>query len=194
VARAAAALAPLLRDHHVIITYGNGPQAGLPAIENAGDLVATSSDFGNMFSAAFSSVFLKLLPMLPSQILLNNLLYDSGQLAIPTDNVDPEQQESAVGWDIGFVRHFMYVPGPLSSIFNFITFWVMFSLLHGGPPSSAWAGSLTSPRSPSTGHSARGTEPQRAPGAHRSARRLRRRAGPFAAHTTGRSPRTHDAA
>jgi hypothetical protein len=128
--------------------------------------------------------------MLPSQILLNNLLYDTGQLAIPTDNVEPEQHESAASWDIGFVWHFMYVPGPLSSIFNFITFWVMTP----GPPSSAPAGSLTSPRSPSTGHTARGTEPQRAPGAHRSARRLRPRAGPFAAHTTGRSPRTHDAA
>ena len=54
-------------------------------------LMGTSSNFGNMFSAAGASLFLPFLPMLPSQILLNNLLYDTSQLAIPTDNVDPEQ-------------------------------------------------------------------------------------------------------
>jgi len=95
-------------------------------------LMATSSNFGNMFSAAGSSLFLKFLPMLPSQILLNNLLYDTGQLAIPTDNVDPEQLARPAAWDIRFVRHFMYVFGPLSSIFDFITFWIMLSVLHAG--------------------------------------------------------------
>ena len=67
-------------------------------------LMATSSNFGNMVSAAGASLFLSFLPMLPSQILLNGLLYDAGQLAIPTDNVDPEVLARPAAWDITFVR------------------------------------------------------------------------------------------
>ena len=88
-------------------------------------LMATSSNFGNMFSAAGASLFLSFLPMLPSQILLNNLLYDVGQLAIPTDRVDPEVLARPAAWDIAFVRRFMGVFGPISSIFDFMTFFVM---------------------------------------------------------------------
>jgi Mg2+-importing ATPase len=83
-----------------------------------------------MFSAAGASLFLSFLPMLPSQILLNNLLYDVGQLAIPTDNVDPETVARPAAWDIGFVRRFMAVFGPISSIFDFLTFYVMLSVLN----------------------------------------------------------------
>jgi len=93
-------------------------------------LMATSSNFGNMFSAAGASLFLDFLPMLPSQILLNNLLYDVGQLAIPTDNVDPEVLARPAAWDIAFVRRFMSVFGPISSIFDFLTFFVMLGILH----------------------------------------------------------------
>ncbi len=93
-------------------------------------LMATSSNFGNMFSAAGASLFLSFLPMLPSQILLNNLLYDAGQLAIPTDRVDPEVLARPAAWDIGFVRRFMSVFGPVSSIFDFLTFFVMLRVLH----------------------------------------------------------------
>jgi Mg2+-importing ATPase len=93
-------------------------------------LMATSSNFGNMFSAAGASLFLSFLPMLPSQILLNNLLYDVGQLAIPTDRVDPETVARPAAWDIGFVRRFMAVFGPISSIFDFLTFYVMLAILH----------------------------------------------------------------
>ena len=93
-------------------------------------LMATSSNFGNMFSAAGASLFLTFLPMLPSQILLNNLLYDVGQLAIPTDNVDAEVLERPAAWDIAFVRRFMIVFGPVSSIFDFATFGVMIGILH----------------------------------------------------------------
>ena len=93
-------------------------------------LMATSSNFGNMFSAAGASLFLSFLPMLPSQILLNNLLYDVGQLAIPTDNVDPEVLARPAAWDIAFVRRFMGVFGPISSIFDFMTFFVMLHVLH----------------------------------------------------------------
>ncbi|RIJ78153.1 magnesium-translocating P-type ATPase [Nakamurella silvestris] len=96
-------------------------------------LMGTSSNFGNMFSAAGASIFLTFLPMLPSQILLNNLLYDSSQLAIPTDNVDEEQLRRPSHWDIAFIRRFMMTFGPLSSIFDFLTFGVMLWVFHSGP-------------------------------------------------------------
>ncbi|MGI8572062.1 MAG: magnesium-translocating P-type ATPase [Solirubrobacteraceae bacterium] len=95
-------------------------------------LMATSSNFGNMFSAAGASLFLSFLPMLPSQILLNNLLYDVGQLAIPTDRVDPEVLARPSAWDIAFVRRFMAVFGPVSSLFDFMTFYVMIVILSAG--------------------------------------------------------------
>src|SRR5450432_3409743 len=96
-------------------------------------LMGTSSNFGNMFSAAGASLFLTFLPMLPSQILLNNLLYDTSQLAIPTDNVDEEQLRRPSHWDIGFIRRFMIFFGPLSSVFDFVTFGVMLWVFHSGP-------------------------------------------------------------
>ena len=95
-------------------------------------LMATSSNFGNMFSAAGASLFLSFLPMLPSQILLNNLLYDVGQMAIPSDRVDPEAVARPAAWDIAFVRKFMMVFGPVSSIFDFATFYVMLVILNAG--------------------------------------------------------------
>ncbi|USX53969.1 magnesium-translocating P-type ATPase [Lentzea sp. HUAS12] len=97
-------------------------------------LMGTSSNFGNMFSAAGASAVLPFLPMLPSQILLNNLLYDSSQLAIPTDHVDPEQLAGPARWDIGLIRRFMLVFGPISSLFDFATFAVMLQVFHAGPP------------------------------------------------------------
>ena len=93
-------------------------------------LMATSSNFGNMFSAAGASVFLSFLPMLPSQILLNNLLYNDGQLVIPTDRVDEEALRRPASWDMRFIRRFMSLFGPISSIFDFVTFWVMLTVLH----------------------------------------------------------------
>ncbi len=96
-------------------------------------LMGTSSNFGNMFSAAAASAVLNFLPMLPGQILLNNLLYDSSQLAIPTDHVDAEQLTAPAHWDIAFIRRFMLFFGPLSSLFDFLTFWVMLHLFHASP-------------------------------------------------------------
>ncbi|MHB1252449.1 MAG: magnesium-translocating P-type ATPase, partial [Acidimicrobiales bacterium] len=93
-------------------------------------LMATSSNFGNMFSAAGASVFLPFLPMLPSQILLNNLLYDAGQLVIPSDRVDAESLARPAAWDMKFIRRFMSIFGPISSLFDFLTFWVMLQVLH----------------------------------------------------------------
>jgi Mg2+-importing ATPase len=96
-------------------------------------MMGTSSNFGNMFSAAGASALLSFLPMLPSQILLNNLLYDASQLTIPTDRVDDEQLRRPSHWDIGFIRRFMLFFGPISSVFDFLTFAVMLGLLHAGP-------------------------------------------------------------
>lgn len=96
-------------------------------------LMGTSSNFGNMFSAAGASLFLNFLPMLPSQILLNNLLYDTSQLAIPTDNADEEQLRRPAHWDITFIRRFMLCFGPLSSVFDFATFALMLWVFDAGP-------------------------------------------------------------
>ena len=96
-------------------------------------LMGTSSNFGNMFSAAAASAVLPFLPMLPGQILLNNLLYDTSQLAIPTDSADPELLHAPSHWNIAFIRRFMLTFGPVSSLFDFMTFGLMLGVLHAGP-------------------------------------------------------------
>ncbi len=88
-------------------------------------LMGTSSNFGNMFSAGGASLFLSFLPMLPTQILLNNLLYDASEMTIPTDNVDEEQLKRPAHWDTRLIRRFMTFFGPISSIFDFATFGIM---------------------------------------------------------------------
>lgn len=93
-------------------------------------LMETSSNFGNVFSAAGASAILPFLPMLPSQILLNNLLYGASQLTIPTDHVDPEQASRPTLWDVRFIRWFMLVFGPISSLFDFLTFGLMLAVFH----------------------------------------------------------------
>ena len=93
-------------------------------------LMGTSSNFGNMFSMAGASVFLPFLPMLPTQILLNNLLYDLSQITIPTDNVDDEYLRKPQHWDIHLIRNFMLFIGPISSIFDFLTFYVLLHFFH----------------------------------------------------------------
>jgi Mg2+-importing ATPase len=88
-------------------------------------IMGTSSNFGNMFSMAAASLFLPFLPMLPTQILLNNFLYDASQISIPTDNVDPALLHRPKRWQIGFIRQFMVIVGPISSIYDFLTFGVL---------------------------------------------------------------------
>ncbi|HET9030260.1 MAG TPA: magnesium-translocating P-type ATPase [Candidatus Aquilonibacter sp.] len=95
-------------------------------------LMGTSSNFGNMFSAAGASLFLPFLPMTASQILLNNLLYDVSEMAIPTDRVDEAMLRRPSHWDVTFIRRFMIVFGPISSIFDFLTFAVMLFVFHAG--------------------------------------------------------------
>jgi Mg2+-importing ATPase len=87
--------------------------------------MAISSNFGNMFSAAGASIFLKFLPMLPIQILLNNLLYSFAQLALPIDNVDQTYVQQPQRLRTTFIRNYMIAFGPISSIFDFATFFVM---------------------------------------------------------------------
>lgn len=91
-------------------------------------LMGTSSNFGNMISMAAASLILPFLPMLPMQILLNSLLYDLAQITIPTDNVDETFIRKPRRWDISLVRRFMLYTGPISSLFDFVTFYVLLRL------------------------------------------------------------------
>lgn len=87
--------------------------------------MAASSNFGNMFSVLGGSIFLPFLPMLPIQVLTNNLLYDFSQTAIPTDDVDREWLAKPRKWTIGEIRRFIFFIGPISSIFDYLTFFLM---------------------------------------------------------------------
>ena len=88
-------------------------------------MMGASSNFGNMFSMSFASVMVPFLPMLPVQILLNNLLYDLSQIAIPADSVDKEAVARPRRWNVKFIRRFMLVFGPVSSLFDVLTFLVL---------------------------------------------------------------------
>ena len=87
--------------------------------------MGASSNFGNMFSVLGASVFLPFLPMEPKQILTNNLLYDFSQTTIPTDNVDAEYLAVPRRWDIGNIAKFVLFIGPISSIFDYLTYAMM---------------------------------------------------------------------
>ena len=97
-------------------------------------LMGTSSNFGNMFSMAAAALFLPFLPMLPTQILLNNFLYDMAQITIPGDNVDTSQLVAPRRWSIRMIRNFMLGVGPISSLYDFLTFYVLLVWLHAGEP------------------------------------------------------------
>jgi P-type Mg2+ transporter len=93
-------------------------------------MMGTSSNFGNMISVAAASLFLPFLPLLPVQILLNNLLYDLSQSTIPTDSVDGEYVLAPKRWDIGFIKKFLLVFGPVSSLFDILTFIALLWVFH----------------------------------------------------------------
>jgi Mg2+-importing ATPase len=95
--------------------------------------MGTSSNFGNMLSMTGASLFLPFLPMLPIQILLNNFLYDLSQVAIPTDDVDKEYLLKPRAWNINSIKKFMFLMGPISSIFDYITFAVLLFLFNASP-------------------------------------------------------------
>ncbi len=129
VARDAADIILTQRDLRVLQT---GILEGRKAFGNVMKylLMGTSSNFGNMFSMAAAFVFLPFLPMLPTQILLNNFLYDLSQVTIPTDNVDETYIRQPRHWDIRLIRNFMISIGPISSIYDFLTFGMMLAIFH----------------------------------------------------------------
>src|SRR5450759_1617198 len=89
-----------------------------------------------MFSMAAASLFLPFLPMLPTQILLNNFLYDVSQISIPSDNVAPALLHRPKRWQIAFIRQFMMIIGPISSIYDFLTFAVLLWMFHASTNAS----------------------------------------------------------
>jgi Mg2+-importing ATPase len=97
-------------------------------------MMGTSSNFGNMFSMAGASLILPFLPMLPVQVLLNNLLYDFSEVPIPMDEVDIEATAEPRHWDMHFIRNFMLILGPVSSIFDFLTFGLLLLVFHAREP------------------------------------------------------------
>ena len=92
-------------------------------------MMGTSSNFGNMFSMAGAALFLPFLPMLPTQILLNNILYDVSETPIPLDQVDAVEIRTPRALDMNFIRNFMLIIGPVSSLFDFLTFYVLLVVL-----------------------------------------------------------------
>lgn len=96
--------------------------------------MGASSNFGNMFSMTGASIFLPFLPMLPIQILLNNLLYDISQIAIPSDEVDKEYLMKSRPWNVSYIKRFMLCIGTISSLFDFVTFGVLWFIFHAQQP------------------------------------------------------------
>lgn len=128
VARAAADL--ILLEHDLSVVR-EAVTCGRNTVQNVSKyvLMGSSSNFGNMFSMAGAALLLPFLPMLPIQILLNNLLYDISEIAIPFDLVDPEAIARPVKWDVKLIERFMLVFGPVSSVFDFLTFYALLYLV-----------------------------------------------------------------
>ena len=129
VAKEAADIVLLEKNLNVLV---EGVQEGRMTFANTLKYVfmATSANFGNMFSMAGASLFLPFLPLLPKQILLTNLLTDLPEMAIATDRVDSELVKEPRRWDIGFIRKFMLTFGIVSSLFDYLTFAALLLLLH----------------------------------------------------------------
>jgi magnesium-transporting ATPase (P-type) len=131
--RVPAALGDAVNAHHHR-RHGRGQRRPerLPVMKYL--LMGTSSNFGNMFSMAAAVLFLPFLPMLPRQILLNNFLYDVAQVTIPTDRGDDRASRAPQRWNIAGVRNFMLVVGPISSLYDFLTFAVLLWLFQASEP------------------------------------------------------------
>ncbi|MCF3107685.1 magnesium-translocating P-type ATPase [Niabella sp. CC-SYL272] len=129
VAKQAADIVLMERDLGVLL---NGIIEGRKTFANTMKyiFIATSANFGNMFSMAGASLFLPFLPLLPKQILLTNLLTDFPETAIARDNVDRQSIKHPQRWNLSFIRRFMIVFGLLSSVFDYLTFAVLIFLLH----------------------------------------------------------------
>jgi P-type Mg2+ transporter len=131
VAKAAADV--VLLDHDLTVLH-NGVVEGRRTVINVQKyiLMASSANFGNIVSTALAGLFLPFLPMLPIQVLLTNLLYDFAQASLPFDNVDTDAIERPVHWNIDLIKRFMLIMGPVSTLFDLITFGVLIVIFHAG--------------------------------------------------------------
>src|ERR1019366_2616999 len=129
VAKAAAEIILMEQDLGVVHA---GVMEGRRTIVNTGKyiLMASSANFGNIFSMVLAGLILPFLPLLPIQVLLTNLIYDFAQTGLPLDNVDAEAVERPIHWDIKLIEKFMVVMGPVSTAFDVITFFVLLRLFH----------------------------------------------------------------
>jgi Mg2+-importing ATPase len=118
---------------HDLAVLADGVAAGRRAFANVVKyvLMGTSSNFGNMFSMAGAALVLPFLPMKPIQVLANNLLYDLSELGVPLDRVDEEDTTRPHRWDNQYVQRYMMTIGPVSSVFDFLTFWILYALAQG---------------------------------------------------------------
>ncbi|WP_315784560.1 MULTISPECIES: magnesium-translocating P-type ATPase [unclassified Bradyrhizobium] len=139
VAQSAADMILLSSDLEVV---ADGVEEGRRTFANILKYVrmGASSNFGNMLSMAVASIVLPFLPMLPTQILLNNLLYDLSELGIPFDRVSPQATARPQRWDMKRLLRFAGIMGPLSSLFDFLTFGALLYLFHATPDEfrTAW--------------------------------------------------------
>jgi Mg2+-importing ATPase len=131
VAKEAAGL--ILLEHDLSVVH-EAVMEGRRTVQNVTKyiLMGSSSNFGNMFSMAGASLFLPFLPMLPTQVLLNNLLYDASEAGVPLDHVEAEALAKPVQWDLRLIKRFMLVLGPVSSLFDFLTFYALLHLFGAG--------------------------------------------------------------
>jgi Mg2+-importing ATPase len=131
VAKAAAEIILLEQDLGVV---HQGVLEGRRTIVNTSKyiLMASSANFGNIFSMVLAGLILPFLPLLPIQVLLTNLIYDVAQTGLPLDNVDPEAVEKPIHWDMRLIERFMIVMGPISTLFDVITFAVLLLVFHAG--------------------------------------------------------------
>jgi Mg2+-importing ATPase len=126
--------ADMILTRHDLLVVRDGVVEGRRTFANVRKyiMMGTSSNFGNMFSMAAASVFLPFLPMLPVQILLNNILYDVSEVPIPLDRVDAEAISAPQAWDMRFIRNYMITIGLVSSLFDFLTFYILLAVMHAG--------------------------------------------------------------
>ena len=131
VAKAAADM--VLLDHDLTVLH-NGVVEGRRTVINVQKyiLMASSANFGNIVSTALAGLFLPFLPMLPIQVLLTNILYDFAQAGLPFDNVDRDAIASPVHWNIDLIKRFMLIMGPVSTLFDLLTFSVLIFVFRAG--------------------------------------------------------------
>jgi Mg2+-importing ATPase len=128
--------ADIILQKKSLLVLGDGVVEGRKTFGNIVKYIkmGSSSNLGNMISMTGASIFLPFLPMMPIQILMNNFLYDMSQTSIPTDSVDEEYLERPRRWNIKSIKRFMILIGPVSSIFDFVTFGVLWFVFHAQQP------------------------------------------------------------